>query len=51
MSIVTVIQGSNTFSELLNDYGTVVGMLTAMTKDQLIRSGILERIVTVGDDQ
>jgi len=51
MSIVTIVRGSNSRSELLNDGNTVVGQLTLETKDQLIHSGILERVVIIGEKQ
>ena len=47
MSIVTIIQGGSSQSELLNDDNCVVGQLSVETKENLIRTGIPERIVNV----
>lgn len=45
MSILTIINGTDSLSELVNDQGTVVGRLDERLRLMLVKDGMKEKVV------
>ena len=45
MSILTVIEGANSSSQLVNDHGNVIAQLDGRTRQTLLQQGVEEKVI------